>query len=338
MPHSHPHPHNRDHNHRHPHGKGHAHGDHGHTHATGGHHHAGHGHDHAPRDFGRAFAFGLTLNIGFVIAETIYGLLGNSMALLADAGHNLGDVLGLIVAWAGLTLSRRGPSARFTFGLGTSSVLAALLNAIFLLVAVGAITYGAVQRLLHPEPVATTMVMMVAAAGVVVNGVTALMFAGGSKGDINIRGAFLHMAADAAISAGVVVAGLIIALTGLVWIDPAMSLLLNAVIIWGTWGLLKSAGAMALAGVPHDLEVEDVRATLLRLPGVQEVCDLHVWSLSTRDIAMSCHLVMPTGHPGDAFLTEVARLLKSRFQINHPTLQIDFERRAAACPLHLATV
>ena len=146
------------------------------------------------------------------------------------------------------------------------------------------------------------------------------------------------MAADAAISAGVVVAGLIIALTGLVWIDPAMSLLLNAVIIWGTWSLLKSAGAMALAGVPHDLEVEDVRATLLRLPGVQEVCDLHVWSLSTRDIAMSCHLVMPTGHPGDAFLTEAARLLKSRFQINHPTLQIDFERRAAACPLQMATI
>ncbi|MDB5644232.1 MAG: czcD, partial [Hyphomicrobiales bacterium] len=307
----------------------------GHSHA--GHSHSGLGHDHTPRDFGRAFVIGLTLNIGFVVIETIYGLLGNSMALLADAGHNLGDVLGLVVAWAGLTLAKRGPSARFTFGLGSSSVLAALLNAMFLLVAVGAITYEAVLRLLNPAPVATTTVMIVAAAGVLVNGVTALMFAGGAKGDINIRGAFLHMAADAAISAGVVVAGLIIALTGLVWIDPAMSLLLNGVIIWGTWGLLKSAGAMALAGVPHEIEVEDVRATLMRLPGVQEVCDLHVWALSTQDVAMSCHLVMPAGHPGDAFLTEAARLLKSRFEINHPTLQIDLERRTA-CPLHVGAV
>jgi cobalt-zinc-cadmium efflux system protein len=313
------------HDHDHAHGK-----DHGHAHH--GHKRDAHGHDHAPKDFGRAFAIGLTLNIGFVIAEVVFGILGNSMALLADAGHNVGDVLGLIVAWAGMTLSRRGPTARFTFGLGKSSVLAALLNAMFLLVAVGAITFEAIQRLLNPEPVATTTVMIVAAAGVVVNGVTALMFASGSKNDINIRGAFLHMAADAGISAGVVVAGAVIALTGLVWIDPAMSLLLNAVIIWGTWGLLKSASAMALSAVPHEIDIEDVRAALMRLPDVRDVCDLHVWALSTRDIAMSCHLVMPAGHPGDAFLTEAARVMKARFDINHPTFQIDFDRRTS-CPL-----
>jgi cobalt-zinc-cadmium efflux system protein len=314
------------HDHDHAHGK-----DHGHAHH--GHKRDAHGHDHAPKDFGRAFAIGLTLNIGFVIAEVLFGILGNSMALLADAGHNVGDVLGLIVAWAGVALSKRGPTARFTFGLGKSSVLAALFNAMFLLVAVGAITFEAIQRLLNPEPVATTMVMLVAAAGVVVNGVTALMFASGSKGDVNIRGAFLHMAADAGISAGVVIAGGVIALTGLVWIDPAMSLLLNAVIIWGTWGLLKSASAMALSAVPHEIDIEDVRAALLRLPDVREVCDLHIWALSTRDIAMSCHLVMPAGHPGDAFLIEAARVMKARFDINHPTFQIDFDKRTS-CPLH----
>ncbi len=326
MAHSHSNDHGHDHDHAH--GKGH---DHGHGHQSQK--HAGHGHDHAPRDFGRAFAIGLMLNTGFVIAEVTYGILGNSMALLADAGHNVGDVLGLIVAWAGVTLSKRGPTARFTFGLGKSSVLAALLNAMFLLVAIGAITFEAIQRLMNPEPVATTMIMIVAAAGVVVNGVTALMFARGSKGDINIRGAFLHMAADAGISAGVVVAGAVIAVTGLVWIDPAMSLLLNAVIIWGTWGLLKSASAMALSAVPHEIEIEDVRAALLRLPDVLEVCDLHIWALSTRDVAMSCHLVMPAGHPGDAFLTEAARVMKARFDINHPTFQIDFDKRTS-CPLH----
>ena len=330
MAHSHSQDPAHNHGHDHAHGKGHAHGHHGQKHGA-------HGHDHAPKDFGRAFAIGLTLNIGFVIAEVVYGILGNSMALLADAGHNVGDVLGLIVAWAGMTLAKRGPTARFTFGLGKSSVLAALLNAMFLLVAVGAITFEAIQRLLNPEPVATTMVMMVAAAGVVVNGVTALMFASGSKSDINIRGAFLHMAADAGISAGVVIAGAVIAFTGLVWIDPAMSLVLNGVIIWGTWGLLKSAGAMALSGVPHEIEIEDVRATLLRLPDVREVCDLHIWALSTRDIAMSCHLVMPAGHPGDAFLTEAARVMKARFEINHPTFQIDFDKRTN-CPLHASAI
>lgn len=339
MAHSHshgPHTHGEQSGHGHKHDHGHSHGhdhDHGHSHRHKHGHGHGHAHDHAPADFGRAFAIGLTLNIAFVIIEVAFGILGNSMALLADAGHNLSDVLGLLVAWAGLTLAKRPPSERFTFGLGKSSVLAALLNAMFLLLAVGAITVEAVQRLLNPAPVATTTMMLVAAAGVVVNGVTAWMFARGSKGDINIRGAFLHMAADAGISAGVVVAGFVISLTGLIWIDPAMSLVLNLVIIWGTWSLLKSATAMALSGVPQDTDLADVRAALMRLPGVQDVCDLHVWSLSTRDRAMSCHLIMPSGHPGDAFLTEAARVMKARFEIIHPTFQIDFEKRAE-CPLH----
>ncbi len=330
MAHSHSaHDHDHPHDHAHPHDHGHSHKTHGH-----GHKHQGHNHDHAPKDFGRAFALGLALNTGFVVLEAAYGFIGNSMALLADAGHNLGDVLGLVVAWAGMTLAKRGPSARFTFGLGKSSVLAALINVMLLLVAIGAITFEAIQRLMHPEPVATTMVMIVAAAGVVVNGVTAWMFASGSKGDINIRATFLHMAADAGISAGVVLAGLVIALTGLVWIDPMMSLLLNVVIFWGTWGTLKSAATMALSGVPEATNLEEVRAALLRLPDVREVCDLHIWPLSTKDIALSCHLVMPAGHPGDAFLTEASRVMKARFSINHPTFQIDLERRHDRCPLH----
>ncbi len=306
----------------------HHHDHHGHGHK----HHHGHHHDHTPKDFGRAFIVGLVLNIGFVIAETAAGIIGNSMALIADAGHNAFDVVGLMVAWAGLSLAKRKPSERFTFGLGKSSVLAAFINGMLLLVAVGAITIEAVQRLMTPQPVATNMMMAVAAAGVVVNGVTAFMFSGGAKSDINIRGAFIHMAGDAAISAGVVIAGFVISLTGLVWIDPLMSLVLNIVIVIGTWGLLTQASRMALAGVPDDVDPEAIRSTLLGLPGVREVCDLHVWSLSTQDKAMSCHLVMPAGHPGDAFLVEAARIMKARHKIAHPTFQIDLERQVD-CPL-----
>ena len=275
---------------------------------------------------------GLVLNIGFVIAETAAGIIGNSMALIADAGHNAFDVVGLMVAWAGLSLAKRKPSARFTFGLGKTSVLAAFINGMLLLVAVGAITIEAVQRLMTPQPVATNMMMAVAAAGVVINGITAFMFAGGAKSDINIRGAFIHMAGDAAISAGVVIAGFVISLTGLVWIDPLMSLVLNIVIVIGTWGLLTQASRMALAGVPDDVDPEAIRSTLLGLPGVRDVCDMHVWSLSTQDKAMSCHLVMPAGHPGDAFLVEAARIMKARHKIAHPTFQIDLERQVD-CPL-----
>jgi cobalt-zinc-cadmium efflux system protein len=321
-----------DHSHDHPHKSEavspapHAHAPHGH-----GHHH----HDHAPKDFGKAFAIGLVLNAGFVIVEVIFGLLGNSVALLADAGHNLGDVLGLVVAWVGVILSRRKPSARFTYGLGKSSILAALLNAMFLLVAVGAISWEAIQRMISPEPVATTMVMVIAAVGVLVNGVTAWMFASGRKGDINVRAAFVHMAADAGLSAGVVLAGFVIAMTGLFWIDPMMSLVLNAVILWSTWGLLKSATTMVLSGVPAGTDLKELRAFLLGLPGVTDVRDLHVWSLSTKDVALTCHLVMPAGHPGDAVLLEAAHELEEHFEINHPTFQIDVGREVS-CPLHPA--
>lgn len=311
----------------------HDHHDHSHDHGHKHRHTHAHDHHHAPKDFGRAFMVGLSLNIGFVLAETTAGMMGNSMALIADAGHNLGDVLGLVVAWAGVTLAKRKPDPRFTFGLGKSSVLAAIANAMLLLVAVGVITVEAIERLRNPAPVATTLVMAVAACGVLVNGVTAWMFSGGSKTDINIRAAFLHMAADAAISAGVVVAGFVIMLTGMTWIDPAMSLLLNAVIVWGAWNVLKTAAVMILSAVPHDRNLDEIKASLMRLPGVRDVTDLHVWPLSSQDVALSCHLVIPAGHPGDAFLTEAARLMKSRFSITHPTFQIDLESRGA-CPLH----
>ncbi|MDB5649312.1 MAG: czcD [Hyphomicrobiales bacterium] len=303
------------------------------AHAPHGHGVHGHGHDHAPKDFGKAFAIGLILNTGFVVVEVIYGLLGNSVALLADAGHNLGDVLGLVVAWIGVILSRRKPSARFTYGLGKSSILAALLNAMFLLVAVGAIGWEAIQRMIAPEPVATTTVMVIAAIGVFVNGITAWMFASGRKGDINVRAAFIHMAADAGLSAGVVLAGFIIAMTGLFWIDPMMSLVLNAVILWSTWDLLKSATTMVLSGVPEGTDMGELRTYLLSLPGVTDVRHLHVWSLSTRDVALTCHLVMPDGHPGDAMLAEAAAEVKEHFSINHPTFQIDVGR-AGTCPIH----
>lgn len=208
------------------------------------------GHDHGPASFGRAFAIGIVLNTGFVAIEAIYGILSNSMALLADAGHNLSDVLGLIVAWGAVVLSQRPPSARYTYGLKGSSILAALFNATFLLLAVGAIAWEAVQRLWHPEAVAGSTVMIVAAIGIAVNGVTAWLFASGGKGDINIRGAYLHMAADAAVSAGVVAAGFLIMLTGWLWLDPAVSLVIVAVIVWGTWGLLRDSLALSLAAVP----------------------------------------------------------------------------------------
>ena len=227
-------------------------------HHHGGHHkdcagHAqshGHGHVHAPAAFGKAFAIGIALNIGFVLIEAIYGVIGNSVALLADAGHNLGDVLGLLVAWTATMLVKRAPTARYTYGLRGSSILAALFNAVFLLLTIGAISWEAIQRLGCPAPVAGKTVMTVAAIGILVNGFTAWLFASGSKGDINLRGAFLHMASDALVSAGVVVAGLVILLTGWLWLDPLVSLAINAIIVMGTWGLLRDSLGMSMAAVP----------------------------------------------------------------------------------------
>lgn len=294
--------------------------------------HSDHGHSHAPADFGRAFAAGVALNTAFVAVEAGYGFLANSTALLADAGHNLSDVLGLVLAWSAAILSRRAPTARLTYGWRKTSILAALLNAIVLLVACGAIALEAIQRLAHPEPVASMTVMAVAGIGIVINGATAWLFAGGRKGDLNIRGAYLHMAADAGISAGVVVAGLVTLLTGWLWIDPLASLAIVAVIVWGTWGLLRESTAMSLAAVPAAIDPGAVRDYLDRLPGVASIHDLHIWPMSTTEIALTAHLVVPSGHPGDAFLMQAAQHLHDRFGIGHTTLQIELSP-AAACVL-----
>ena len=245
MSHDHDHDHH-DHDHH-----GHDHGEHGHSHGAG--------HVHAPASFGSAFAIGIALNAGFVIVEVAYGVLGHSVALFADAGHNLGDVLGLLVAWVASVLVKRAPSARFTYGLRGSSILAALFNAIFLLLTIGGISWEAIQRLGRPEPVSGGTVMLVAAIGIAINGVCAWLFASGRKGDLNLRGAFAHMAADAVVSAGVVAAGLVILLTGWLWLDPLVSLAINAVIVWGTWGLLRDSVGMSLAAVPSEIDPAKVR-------------------------------------------------------------------------------
>lgn len=240
----------------------------GHSHDHAGHAHAPGGHVHAPASFGKAFAIGIALNVGFVLIEAVYGVLGNSVALLADAGHNLSDVLGLVVAWVANVLAKRAPTSRYTYGMKGSSILASLFNAVFLLVAVGAIGWEAIQRFGESAPVAGKTVMVVAAIGILVNGITAWLFASGAKGDINIRGAFLHMAADAAVSAGVVLAGLVILYTGWTWLDPVVSLGIVAIIVWSTWGLLRGSLAMSLAAVPPGIDPAAVRRHLEGLPGV----------------------------------------------------------------------
>lgn len=304
------------HSHHHPHDDAdHSHEDHGHSHGPGG-------HVHAPANFGTAFAVGITLNTGFVIVEAIYGYASNSTALIADAGHNLSDVLGLLVAWVAVMLSKRPPSPRYTYGLRGSSILAALFNAVFLLIAVGAIGWEAILRLLNPEPVAETTVMVVATIGIFINGLTAWLFASGRKGDLNIRGAYLHMVADAAVSAGVVVAALVIMFTGWLWLDPLVSLVIVGVIVWGTWGLLRDSTAMSLDAVPSNIDPAAVRRYLEQRPGVTQICDLHIWPMSTTEAALTCHLVMPSGHPGDAFLVEAAQQLNEQYNIQHTTIQI----------------
>ena len=296
-----------------------------------------HDHDHAPVDFGRAFLIGTLLNIGFVAVEGYYGLVANSVALLADAGHNLSDVLGLIVAWGAAVASRRAPSAHFTYGLRRSSILAALFNAVLLLVAVGAIAYEAIGRLIAPQPVAGQTVMAVAAAGIAVNGVTAWLFARGGRGDINIRAAFAHMLSDAMVSAGVVVSGLVVLRTGWTWLDPATSLVVAAVIVAGTCGLLRTSVAMALDRVPAGIAPAAVEAALRALPGVARVHDMHIWPMSTTEVALTAHLVMPAGCPDDAFLHGAGEMLHDRFDIDHATLQVEREN-GHACRLEPATV
>ena len=310
---------------------GHSHAHHDHHH---GHSHQGHGHHHAPPDSARAFAIGIVLNTGFVALEAIAGLLSGSVALLADAGHNLSDVLGLLIAWGGATLAKRPPSPRYTYGLGGSSILAALANAVLLLAASGAIAWEAVRRFADPPPVPGAAVMAVAAVGILVNGGTALLFARGRAGDINLRGAYLHMMADAAVSAAVVGAGLAIWWTGARWIDPLASLGVVAVILLSTWGLLKESLAMAMAAVPAGIDPVAVEHALAARPGVAAVHDLHIWPMSTTEVALTAHLVMPAGHPGDAFLGELQHALAHDFGIGHATVQI--ETGTADCTLEPA--
>ena len=275
---------------------------HAHDHQDGhDHDHGGHGHVHAPASFGKAFAIGIALNAGFVVLEVVFGLLSNSVALLADAGHNMSDVLRLGVAWLAAVLARRAPTQRFTYGLGGTSILAALFNAAFLLVVIGGLSWEAIGRFWNPQPVAGKTVMIVAAVGILINGGCAWLFASGRKGDLNIRGAFMHMAADAPVSVGVVIAGLVILLTGWLWLDPAVSLIINAIIIWGTWSLLRDSVTMSLNAVPSGLESQDVGAFLSAAAGVQGIHDLHIWSMSTTETALTAHLVMPGGYPGDSF-------------------------------------
>lgn len=284
---------------------------------------AGHSHSHsAASDYGRAFAIGIALNLGFVVVETVYGFIAGSMALVADAGHNLSDVLGLVVAWAGARMAQASASRRFTYGLKKASILAALINALLLLVAIGAIATEAIRRLFNPVTTEGATVMAVAAVGIVINGATALLFARGREHDINIRGAFLHMSADAAVSAAVVVAGFLILSTGQQWIDPVMSLAIAAVIFWTSISLLKESVWMSLAGVPSGIDVDEVEAELAALDGVLAVHDLHVWPLSTTETALTAHLVAPSIE-SDQLLSSARELLRTRFRIAHSTIQVE---------------
>jgi cobalt-zinc-cadmium efflux system protein len=287
-------------------------------------HNHSHGADsHVPANFNRAFIIGIALNAGYVLFEAIFGFIAHSLALVADAGHNLSDVLGLLLAWGASMMSKSLPTKRKTYGLRGSSILAALFNAIVLLVSVGAIAWEAIRRFNNPAEVGARTVIWVSIVGISINAVTALMFASGRKGDLNIRGAFLHMAADAAISAGVVVAGFAILSTGLHWIDPVVSLLICAVIVWGTWDLLRESINLALQGVPKDVDLDEVERYLSALPGIQKVHDLHIWAMSTTEIALTAHLVKPDGELDDPLLDRIQQELHDRFGIEHITVQLE---------------
>ncbi|HJT66400.1 MAG TPA: cation diffusion facilitator family transporter [Pyrinomonadaceae bacterium] len=289
------------------------------------HAHSGPGHSHVPKNFGAAFAIGTTLNFGFVVLEVVFGVYAHSLALVADAGHNMGDVLGLLLAWGASILARSAPTQRRTYGLRSSSILAALFNAIFLLVSVGAIAWEAIRRFGDPTDVAGKTVIWVSAVGIAINTATALMFMSGRKGDLNIRGAFMHMAADAGISAGVVIAGFAILLTGYHWIDPVVSLAISAIIIWGTWGLLRDSVNLALQAVPEGIDLAKVKDYLAALPHVTAVHDLHVWPMSTTETALTAHLVRDVDRCDSSVLEKCCKELHDRFEIQHATIQFETE-------------
>lgn len=310
------HSHAHDHSHPHP-----------HVHSHGHHHH-----HHAPARLDRAFAIGAAVNFAFVVGEVGFGIAANSMALIADAAHNFGDVLGLCMAWAAAWLGRRPPTARRTYGWGRGTILAALANAAVLLVSVGAIGIEALHRLLSPEPVQTGVVMIVAAVGILVNGGSALLFLRDRSHDLNVRAQFSHLAGDAAIAAGVVVAAFAIRLTGLAWIDPVVSLVVGALIVWGTWGLLQESLGLALDQVPASVKQEEVASYLAAVPGVIEVHDLHIWGLSTTETALTVHLVYDAAVEAGPLHTLSAEL-RHRFGIGHATVQVETDADAALCRL-----
>lgn len=320
-----------DHSHHHDHAHGHDHGNEAGGHEAGGHH-------HGPQSFGRAFAIGMVLNLAYVAAEAFYGVAAHSLALLADAGHNLGDVLGLGGAWLASILVRTSPTGRYTYGLGGTSILAALGNAVLLLIVTGGIGWEAIQRLLAPQPTGGVIIMIVAGAGILVNGITALLFASGRKGDLNIRGAFLHMASDALLALGVVVAGAVILLTGWQWLDPAVSLVVSVVIVAGTWSLLRDSVNLSLNAVPPGIDDSELQAFLAGLPGVTEVHDLHVWGLSTTDIALTAHLVLQQHIDRDELLRRLPGEINTRFGIGHSTFQFETDGTAHFCELRPAHV
>ncbi len=307
---------------------------HHHDYEHGGHSHGyRHGLPQGKPDFTKAFAIGIVLNITFVVIEAGYGYYSNSLALIADAGHNLSDVLGLVLAWIAAWLGTRKPSARFTYGLGQSSILAALINAVLLLVAVGGIWWEAFARLKSPEAISSLVVIAVAAIGILINGFTAWLFSSGNKSDLNVRGVYLHMAADALVSLGVVIGATILRYTGWLWLDPVLSIGIGVVIVVGTWGLLRDAFILALAAVPSQVQIEKLRIYLSSISGVNAIHDLHVWAMSTNEIAMSVHLLMPAGHPGDAVLSKISRELEKDFHIQHPTIQIEIGDTDDSCRL-----
>lgn len=305
----------------------------GHRHGHGHSHGPAHGHQPAPgaRGFDRAFAIGIGLNLGFVAVEAFYGWKVDSLALLADAGHNLSDVIGLVLAWGGALAGRLRPDARHTYGWKRASILAAFLNALLLLVAMGSLAWEAVQRLQSPLPAAGVTIMVVAGLGIVVNSATALLFLRGRDSDLNIRGAFWHMAADALVSAGVVLTGALALAFGWSRLDPVVSLVIAALIVAGTWGLFRQSLHLLFDGVPEGVDLHAVQALLESLPGVARVHDLHVWAMGTADIALTAHLVMPEGHADDVFLRQASDILQQRFSIGHVTLQVVREPFMKAC-------
>jgi cobalt-zinc-cadmium efflux system protein len=294
---------------------------------------ATHDHSHAPASFNAAFGIGIALNTAFVAIEAFYGWKVDSLALLADAGHNLSDVIGLVLAWGGALAGKLRPDARHTYGWKRASILAAFINALLLLVAMGSLAWEALHRLQSPQPIEGVTIMVVASVGIVINTATALLFMRGSKEDLNIRGAFLHMAADALVSAGVVVAGGLALWFGWAWLDPVVSLLIAAVIVWGTWSLFRQSLHLLFDGVPDSVDLTKVQALLTGQPGVAQVTDLHVWAMGTSETALTAHLVMPAGGGDDDFLRHVTEELHEHFEIRHVTLQVTRAPLGNGCTL-----